>query len=373
MHPGSRGRGRRIAGLAAVLLSAACGRGPAESQQPALVQVGEPAGALKDVNVRPFPYHGLGSFTVWAYPDGAPGSSNGPVRVRVRTTGGDEEQVELLPASGLLPRQLVVSMREGEHLASLRARMSAARLRFGSFGITGETGLLHVVEGDPDAALARVRGWPEVRGAAPNAVVSVDGSSPASPVVGTLPMDEAGPVAGNGTLELRPGETAAVEYRGAGGTLASTDQAFDSRSDLDMRAFVPLLVRAVERALYGDSLPRPQLLIDAGSFATAAWHASGERITAAQAVAGLPSGYRVVSAPTGARCRGSVFPRDCSDVDAGTFLYTTGMFRTAVKYEMVASFRGPATAPGCLRQQTFSFSWSAGAWRVDSTAPITPC
>lgn len=364
---------RRTAGVAAVLLAAACGQGPAETQQQALVQVGEPAGALKEVNVRPFPYHGLGSFSVWAHPDGAAGPSTGVVRVRVRTTGGDEEQIELLPASGFLPRQLVVSMRDGEHLASLRARLGAARLRFGSFGITGENGLLHVVDGDPAAALARVRGWPEVRNASPNAVVSMDGAGPGSPVVGTLPMDEADPVPGNGTLELRPGETAAVEYRGADGTLASTDQAFDSRSDPDMRAFVPLLVREVERALYGDSVPRPQLLIDAGSFATAAWHASGQRISSTEAVAGLPSGYRVVSAPTGGRCRGSVFPRDCSDVASGTFLYTTGMFRTAVRYEMVASFRAPGTAPGCLLQQSFSFSWRAGAWRVDSSGPITRC
>lgn len=360
-----------MAGIAAMLLIGACGQGPAESQQQALVQVAEPAGALKEVNVRPFPYHGLGSFSVWAHPEGATGERV-RVRVRVRTTGGDEEQIDLLPASGPLPRQLVVSMRAGEHLASLRARMSAARLRFGSFGITGENGLLHVVDGDPAAALARVRDWPEVRSAAPNAVINMDGASSAT-VVGTLPMDEADPVAGNGTLELRPGETAAVEYRSADGALASTDAAFDSRSDPNMRAFVPLLVREVERALYGDSVPRPQLLIDAGSFAMAAWHASGARITPAEAVAGLPSGYRVVSAPTGARCRGSVFPRDCSDVASGTFLYTTGMFRTAVRYEMVASFRAPATAPGCLLQQSFSFSWRAGAWHVDSTGPITPC
>ena len=76
--------------MAAALLVAACGQGPAESQQQALVQAGEPTGALQDVNVRLFPYHGLGALDVWAYPD-ASGAAGDPVRVRVRTSGGDEE------------------------------------------------------------------------------------------------------------------------------------------------------------------------------------------------------------------------------------------------------------------------------------------
>lgn len=358
--------------MAAALLVAACGQGPAESQQQALVQAGEPTGALQDVNVRLFPYHGLGAVDVWAYPD-ASGAAGDPVRVRVRTSGGDEEQVELRPASGTLPRQLVVAMRDGRHVASLRGRMNASRLRFGGFGVSGENGLLHVVGGDPGAALAQVRGWPEVRSASPNAVVSLDGETGrVGPVIGTLPMDEADPVAGNGTLELRPGETAAVQYRGAGGALASVEQGFYSRSEPDMRAMVPLLVREVERVLYGDSVAPPPLLIDAESFAQAAWTASGVRITAAEAVAGLPSGVQVVAAPRGARCRGTVYPRDCADVSAGTFLYTTGMFRTAVRYEMWASYRAPGTPPGCLWQQGFTFSWVAGAWRV-APGSVTRC
>src|SRR5829696_1942042 len=160
MHPVLSGKAARMSGALAVLALAACGEGPAASQREKF-QVLEPAGGLLHVNPRPFPYEGLGSFEVDANADSA--TAAGLVRVRVRTSGGDEEQIDLGVQRGTLPRQLLVSMRDGEHAATLGARMDPAELRFGSFGITGSTGLLHVVGGDPAAVLARVRGWPEVR------------------------------------------------------------------------------------------------------------------------------------------------------------------------------------------------------------------
>jgi hypothetical protein len=336
-----------IYGCAALALAmAACGEGPAEPRQPEdFVRGPAASGLLASASVRAFPYHALGAFDVWAYAaDSATWAAD--VRVRVRTSGGGDEALDLAAMAGTLPRQILVTLREGRHVAELRGRMDAAQLRFGSFGVTGETGLLHVVGGDPAAALARVRGWPEVRSASPNALVSLaaGGGARAWPVGGALPMDEAAPAPGNGVLELRPDETATVEYRGASGEPVTVQQAYDSRSEPDIRAFVPLLVRAVERTLYGDSAAPPPLLIDAASFATAAWSSSGTPVAPSEAVAGLPAGYTVVEAPRGARCRQSVFPRDCADVAAGTFIYTSGMFRTAVNYEMVANFRSPRHA-----------------------------
>ncbi|HEX6370060.1 MAG TPA: hypothetical protein VF006_14160 [Longimicrobium sp.] len=365
----------KLGGAAVALVLAACAEGPVQSQQPEdFVRAPQASGLLASASVRAFPYHALGAFDVSAYAVDSATAAAG-VRVRVRTSGGDDEHVDLFRMAGTLPRQILVTMREGRHVAELRGRMDPSQLRFGSFGVTGENGLLHVVGGDPAAALARVRGWPEVRLASPNALVGMAsvGGPRTWPVGGALPLDEAAPAPGNGTLELRPGETATVEYRAAGGEAAAVERAYDSRSEPDIRAFVPLLVRAVEGTLYGDSAAPPPLLIDAASFARASWNASGRQATASETVAGLPAGYTVVAAPRAERCRQSVVPRDCSDVAAGTFIYTTGMFRTAVHYEMVANFRSPATPRGCLHQQSFRFSWSGGAWRVESFGTPSPC
>ncbi|HEX2206361.1 MAG TPA: hypothetical protein VHG93_01660 [Longimicrobium sp.] len=358
-------------GCAAVAL-AGCGEGPAEPRQERQAeQLLEPSGGLANVYTTPFPYHALGSFAVNASTDSVTATSGSPVRVRVRTSGGDDEQIELVKVEATLPRQLLVVMRDGEHVAELRARMNAEQLRFGSFGITGEHGLLHVVGGDPAAALARVRGWPGVRGVQPNALISVGGKRVWT-MMGALPMDEAAPAPGSGTLEVRPSEIVTVEYRTANGAPATIEWTYRSRSEPDIRAFVPLAVARVQATLYGDG-PRPPLLIDAESFATASWHASGTRVSAATAVSGLPAGFTVVNPPRGARCRGSVVPRDCSDVAQGTFLYTAGMYRGAGTYEMGVFFRAPSTPPGCVRQQFFRFRWIGGAWQVDAPNPASGC
>lgn len=364
----------RIGAAALALVATACGQGPAEPRE--VTQISQPSGQLSNLYVRPFPYHAQGSFEIAAGADSATAFGQAPVLVRIRTSGGDDEQVEMAGASGTLPRQIMVSMRDGRHVAELKARMDGDQLRFGSFGITGANGLLHVVDGDPAAALPRVRGWPEVRSASPNAMVSIDlpGERRTTwTIIGTLPMDEAAASPRNGTLEIGTGETATVEYRGTDGAPASFAWTYSSRSEADIRAFVPLLAAAVERTLYGDGAARPPLLIDAESFAAAAWHAGGTRVPAAEAVAGLPAGYTVVSQPRGARCRGSVIPRDCSDVVGGTFIYTTGMYRGGGVYDMIASFRAPTTPLNCVRQQSFRFSLSGGEWRVESTGPDSGC
>jgi hypothetical protein len=81
----------------------------------------------------------------------------------------------------------------------------------------------------------------------------------------------------------------------------------------------------------------------------------------------------VVNAPRGDRCRGSVVPRDCSDVASGTFLYTTGMFRGGGNYDLMASFRAPGTPLNCVRQQGFRFTWTGDAWRATPHGPASAC
>lgn len=378
-HPsrfGWPGRGTLLLGVASLL--SAC------AELPTLNERSEVALHVEGLSMNPLLFQQTGALqiTVSGQPEDAAGAA-AAVPVVVYTDRGERETLLLLPLWEHTAGSLIVTMQEGSHVAELRPRLESVSARYTSLGFFGEWAALQIFEMNVHAAIQRIRRWPGVKSVERNQLVRFDGfdgigdgTPRGDSFVGALPLEEGEVRAGDGRVQARLGDLLTVEYRHPDGTLYSRSLRLQVPDQPEVPRFLPLLVEAIEAALYDPATPqsaRPPLLIDAESFAVAAWQASGSTLAPAAVVADLQREHRLVGRQEAERCRLSVAPRDCSALAEGTFLYVSSIYRTPFSYEVVAAYRPPDAPAACLRQSAFNLAFTEGRWLLQDQLHLFGC